>query len=176
MTTTADIQPLFDDATVRQRVRQVGERIQRELADQDPLLLALLEGSMVFLADLVRAIEAPVRYELIHVELSQQGAVEEVVDIHYPVPIEVRDQLVLVVKDVVSSGVIESYLTSQLVQLGAREIRFAALVDLPRERKVDFTVDYAAFETQRSTRLVGYGMKLEGRFGNLPYIGCLTAG
>jgi hypoxanthine phosphoribosyltransferase len=115
------------------------------------------------------------------VEISEGGAEGgpddpervQVQILHYPIPVEIAGRRVVVLKDVVSSGVTELYLGEQLRQHGAREVRFAALVDLPDERKTAFTVDYRAFSTWRTGTLVGYGLKHQGRYGNLPYIGRL---
>ena len=74
-------------------------------------------------------------------------------------------------KDVVTSGVTEPYLEQQLRDHGAREVRFAALIDIPDERKTDFQVGYAAFRTGRQGLLVGYGLKHLGRYGNLSHVG-----
>lgn len=167
------IKVLFDVRTISARVQALGQRLQREVGAEDPLVLTLLGGSVVFLADLIRAVSTPLRYEFMHVEYEHlEGA--EALDIHYPIPVDVQGQSVLVVKDVVSSAIIETYLASQLQQAGAKRIRFAALVDLPKERKTHFQADYSVFTTERTARLVGYGMKHDGRWGNLPYIGYLA--
>ncbi|HEX2224287.1 MAG TPA: phosphoribosyltransferase family protein, partial [Thermoanaerobaculia bacterium] len=182
-------------------------RLAQELGDEDPLLVGLLGGSLIFLADLVRAVERPVRFELIHVgyssapdvpaetpagtateEGTEEGFADGVLGIHYPLPVEIAGQSVVVVKDVVSSGVTEPYLAQQLRDHGAREVRFAALIDLPDERKTEFELDYSVFQLRhpRASRdardaggrglLVGYGLKHEGRFGNLPFVGLLPEG
>lgn len=168
----ADIEPLFDSDTVRASVQNLGRRIGDELSSEDPLLIALLGGSVIFLADLVRAIPRPVRFEFIQVG-SAEGAEPGVLQIRYPLPLEVAGQSVLVLKDVVTSGVTEPYLEQQLRDHGAREVRFAALIDIPDERKTDFQVGYAAFRTGRQGLLVGYGLKHDGLYGNLPYVGRL---
>ncbi|HSS75792.1 MAG TPA: hypothetical protein VLV54_03520, partial [Thermoanaerobaculia bacterium] len=100
----------------------------------------------------------------------------EVLRIEYPIPIEIGGQSVLVLKDVVSSGVTEPYLEQQLRDHGAKEVRFAALIDMPDERKTAFDLHYSALTTHRKGLLVGYGLKHEGRFGNLPYVGRLGEG
>jgi len=181
------VELLYDTATVRANVAGLGARLTEDLGagagvGSEPLLLAILGGSLIFLADLVRAIDRPVRFELIQVGSSAgaeigevPGAPESVLNLHYPIPVEIEERRVVVLKDVVSSGVIEIYLGEQLRQHGAREVRFAALIDLPDERKTAFTVDYSAFSTWRDGILVGYGLKHEGRYGNLPYIGRLPA-
>lgn len=169
-----EVKVLFEPRVIAARVQALGQRLQRELSREDPLVLSLLGGSVVFLADLIRAISSPLRYEFMQVEY-EPGKGDEV-DIHYPIPVDVRGESVLVVKDVVSSAVIETYLASQLQQAGAARVRFAALVDLPKERKTHFQSDYSVFTTERTGRLVGYGMKHEGRWGHLPYVGFLAEG
>lgn len=170
-----DIEPLFDAEALRVSIRDLGQRITAELADDDPLLVALLGGSVIFLADLVRAIERPVRFEFIQVGSAPADTAAEpgVIQIRYPLPLDVAGQSVLVLKDVVSSGVTEPYLEQQLRDHGAREVRFAALIDIPDERKTAFEVSYAAFRTGRQGVLVGYGLKQDARYGNLPYVGRL---
>ena len=165
-----EIKILFEPRAISARVQALGQRLQRDIVQEDPLVLSLLGGSVVFLADLMRAISSPLRYEFMHVEY-EKGKGAEALDIHYPIPVQVRGQSVLVVKDVISTAVIESYLATQLQQAGAGRIRFAGLVDLPKERKTHFQADYSVFTTERTSRLVGYGMKHEGRWGHLPYIG-----
>ena len=174
-----NLEPLFDADSVRTHVQELGRRIGEELNGEDTLLIALLGGSVIFLADLVRAIERPVRFEFIQVGLdpsgasgaSGEGAAEPgVTEIRYPLPLDLAGQSVLVLKDVVTSGVTEPYLEQQLRDHGAREVRFAALIDIPDERKTDFQARYAAFQTGRQGMLVGYGLKHEGLYGNLPYV------
>ena len=173
--TTPTIKLLFDARAIAARVQALGQRLQREVAQEDPLILSMLGGSVIFLADVLRAISTPLRYEFIQVEYSSHDEGEEqVTDIHYPIPLDVAGQSVLVLKDVVSSAVIETYLANQFAQRGARRVRFVALVDLPKERKTHCQIDYSGFTTERSGRLLGYGMKHQGRYGNLPYIGYLA--
>lgn len=164
-----NLEPLFDADDVRAHVQDLGRRIGQEMDGQDPLLIALLGGSVIFLADLVRAIEKPVRFEFIQVG-SDEGVEPGVVQIRYPLPLDLAGQSVLVLKDVVTSGITEPYLEQQLRDHGAQDVRFAALIDIPDERKTDFQVGYAAFRTGRQGLLVGYGLKHEGLYGNLPYI------
>ena len=178
--TSNDIETVFDAEALRASITDLGRRINAELADDDPLLVALLGGSVIFLADLVRAIERPVRFEFIQVGSGPAGSGESaeagVTQIRYPLPLDVAGQSVLVLKDVVTSGVTEPYLEQQLRDHGAREVRFAALIDLPDERKTAFDLHYSALTTHRSGLLVGYGLKHQGRYGNLPYVGRLADG
>jgi hypoxanthine phosphoribosyltransferase len=175
-----EVESLFDTETVRGSIATLGRQLSDELGDEDPLLIALLGGSVIFLADLVRAIDRPVRFELIDVAYQEDPVISSEEDgllrIHYPIPIDIAGQSVLVLKDVVSSAVTEPYLEQQLRDHGARKVRFAALIDMPDERKTAFDLDYRALTTRRHGLLVGYGLKHQGRYGNLPYVGRLADG
>lgn len=175
--TTPTIPTLIAPEAIARRVRELGAEIAAAIQDDDPLFLGLLSGAEIFCADLVRAIDRPLRFEFIRVEVSSAREREATAtDIHFPIPVDVREQHVVVVKDVASTGVTESWLGSQLRQMGAKSVRFAVLVDLAEERRTDFATDFHAFSLRRTGRLAGYGMKTEGRLGNLPYIGQLATG
>ena len=96
--TAPTIKILFDARAIAARVQALGQRLQREVAQEDPLVVSLLGGSVIFLADLIRSISTSLRYEFIQVEYSahEESGAEEVVDIHYPIPLEVSGQSVLV--------------------------------------------------------------------------------
>ncbi len=171
------IEPLFQADEIERAVLDLGHRLHQELGDGDPLFLGLLGGSVIFLADLVRAYESPARFELVHVAYHQpEVAAAELLAIQYPIPVDLVDQDVLVIKDVVKSGVTETYLEEQLRQKGARRVRFVTLIDMPDERKTELEIDHRVFSLRDDGPLVGYGLKHQGRYGNLPYIGRLTAG
>ena len=107
----ADLEPLFGTEVIQTGVAKLGQRITAELGAEDPILVALLGGSVIFLADLVRAIGKPIRYEFIHVGAEEESGVMQ---IQYPIPLDIAGQSVLVIKDVVASGVTEPYLEQQL--------------------------------------------------------------
>lgn len=173
------LEELFDTETVERSVATLAARIDAEIGDRDPLFLAILGGSVIFFADLVRATPRPVRFEFIDVGYSldaTQGGGSEVLSIRYPIPVPIEEQTVLVIKDVVSSGITEPYLEQQLRDRGAREVRFAALVDVPDGRRTDFRLHYSALKAVGGGTLVGYGLKHQGRFGNLSYLGRMSGG
>lgn len=173
---STDIEPVFTADEIRQRVQALGGLLATDYADKDPLFLGISGGSVLFLADLVRTLSEPVRFEFVPVKYHHpEVAAAEVMDIFYPLPIDISEQEIVVVKDVVSSGVPETYLASALRDRGATSVRFVALIDMPEERKTDLEVAHSAFSVRRAGGLVGYGLKHEGRFGNLPYIGRLGA-
>ena len=167
----AEIKVLYDADTIQQKVQELGERIERDHPDPEPLFISIVGGSVVFLADLIRAVNRPVRYETVQVVYSASGQQGDLLEIQYPISLAVSDQPVVIVKDVVSTGVPESYLINQLQQRGASRVRIAALIDLPEERRVDVVADYSLFTPKRVGVFAGYGLKYEGSYGNLPFLG-----
>ena len=170
------LQVLYDQETIATNVRDLGRRLEADHAGSTPVLISIVGGSIVFLADLLRAIEQPVRYEAVQVRYTASAGESEVVDIDFPISLDVTGQSLIVLKDVVATGVIENYLMSQLLSLGAQQVRFVALIDLPEERRSDFHADYRVFTPRRPGVFVGYGLKSSGIFGNLPYLARLTPG
>jgi hypoxanthine phosphoribosyltransferase len=166
------VEVLYDAATVQAGVKALGERLDREIASEDPLVVSLLAGSVIFLADLVRAIRTPLRFAFIQSDLTERTG--SVTAVHYPLPLDIRGQSLLVLKDVVASGIVETYLGNELKEHGATTVRFAALMDLPSERKTEFPLDYAVFTAQRTGTFVGYGLKQHGLHGSLPFLGRLS--
>ena len=172
--TSEKILPLWDAETIQDKVAALGRRIEEDYEASDPLLISLLGGSVVFVADLIRAVTHPIRFEFVQMQLSPGGRQGEILDVHYPMPLHTEDQRLVILKDVSASGVPESYLATQFLQAGARDVRFAVLIDVPGERKTDFEANYCCFEAERKGPFVGYGLKYQGLYGNLPYIGRLT--
>ena len=167
------VEPLFDAPALAARVAELGREIERELAQEDPLLLALLGGSVIFLADLVRAIERPVRFEFVHGRRLRRPARAPRVEPTHPLPHPRR----------ASPGracwwsrtwwprASSRPTCEQQLREPRRRARCASppSIDLPDERKTDCQVDYRAFTTRRSGLLVGYGLKHQGRYGQPPY-------
>jgi len=170
------LQVLYDEETISTNVRDLGRKLEADHAGSTPVLISIVGGSVVFLADLLRAIDQPVRYEMVQVQYTASSGTDNVMEIHFPISLNVSGQSLVVLKDVAATGVIENYLLSQLTSLGARQVRFVALIDLPEERKSDFHVDYRVFTPRRPGVFVGYGLKSQGMYGNLPYLARLTLG
>ncbi len=169
-----DIQQIYDREVIQNKVAEIGRQLEAEIGDEDPLLISVVGGSVLFLADLARSIQKPIRYEFIQVQYSAGSHDDHVMEIHYPISMDVSGQTLVLVKDVVTTGVIETYLRQQFLQRQARRVLVAALLDLPDERRTDLKVDYRLFTPKKGGRFVGYGLKTGGRYGNLPYVGRLA--
>jgi hypoxanthine phosphoribosyltransferase len=166
-----DIQSLYDSETIQQKVSELGRQIERDLEDADPWVISIVGGSVLFLADLIRSLSHPVRFDFVQVQYSVSASDGDLLEIHYPISLDVTNQNLVIIKDVVVSGVIENYLASQFRNRGAKKVIFAALIDVPDQRTTDFQPDYSLFRAERQGMFVGYGLKYQGRFGSLPYIG-----
>jgi hypoxanthine phosphoribosyltransferase len=167
------IRPLYDADTIGGKVASLGKHLASDLGAVDPWVISIVGGSVLFLADLIRALPEPVRFDFVQVQYSPGPHEDQPLDIHYPIPLDVTEQSLVVIKDVVVSGVIENYLAAQFIQHGAASVHFAALIDVPTQRTTEFRPDYRLFEAERHGIFVGYGLKYQGRFGSLPYIGLL---
>ncbi|MGH9442966.1 MAG: phosphoribosyltransferase [Thermoanaerobaculia bacterium] len=159
---------------IESRVTEIAERIRGDYRDRPLVLVSLLKGSAFFLADLSRKIKTPHGYEFINVTRRESGG-NESIEIDFSTPLSISGKEVIVLKDVVNTGIIEAYLMNQLRTDGPSSIRFAAIVDKPNERRASVLVDYALFTSQDADLLVGYGMEQGGLHGHLPHIASVPA-
>ena len=157
------------------RVGELGRQIRGDYVGRTPMLVAVLKGAVVFLADLMRAIDAPCECDFI--ALSSYGAstrssgiVELTKDLS--VPIEGRD--VLIVEDIVDTGRTLAYLLRNLETRQPATLRVCTLLDKAARREVPVSLDYVGF-TIPDEFVVGYGLDFAGLYRNLPYLGVLDA-
>jgi hypoxanthine phosphoribosyltransferase len=164
---TFKIQRRHDAASIAARVTEVAAGLDKDCAGKPLVLVGVLKGSSFFLADLARHLSTPVACEFINVRRAEGS--DEIVQIDFATGFTVRDRPVLLLKDVVSFGVIETYLIDHLRDDGASDVRLAAIVDKPHDRRAEVAVNYSLFHAEGGI-LVGYGMDYQGRFAQLPYI------
>jgi hypoxanthine phosphoribosyltransferase len=164
---------LIDEEELRRRVRELGAQITEEYRGKDLLLVSVLKGSIVFIADLIRAIAIP--HEIDFMATSSYGAsarssgvVRILKDLNKP--IEGRN--VVVVEDIIDSGHTLDYLLRILQERQPASLRIVTLLDKPERREVDIHVDWVGFSIPNDF-VVGYGLDYNEFFRNLPYIGVL---
>lgn len=154
---------VIEVSTLVERVTQLGSEISAELGDDEPVVIGILKGSVPFLRDLARHL--PVRSEIEFLALTRFGH-EGRVSIAMDTSIPLDGRSILLVEDIVDTGLTLSTLRKMLLARGATEVRTAALIDKVQRRIVDVPVDYAGFEVG-DEYLIGYGMDWEGRYRNL---------
>ena len=166
---------LLTHEEIAQRVHELGVRITEDYQGKKPVLVCILKGASVFFADLIREINLPI--ELDFMAISSYGSATKtsgVVRILKDLDNDILDRDVIVVEDIVDSGITLSYLTKTLRQRGARSLRVATLLDKPERRIVtDLTVDYMCFNIPDAF-VVGYGLDYDQLYRNLPDIGILS--
>ena len=166
---------LITEERLNARIAEMGAQISRDYAGKELMLVCILKGANLFLADLVRQISLPLSYDFVAV--SSYGADTKssgVVRILKDLDESVESKHVLVVEDIVDTGLTLrlSYLLENLRSRRAASVKVCTLLDKPSRRRVDVPVDYRGFEVEDQF-VVGYGMDYQGGYRNLPYIGLL---
>ena len=159
---------------LKHRVRALGEAVSAEYADRDLLLIGVLKGAVFFLADLMRHIEVPCEVDFMAVasygsSTQSSGVVRILKDLD--AAIEGRD--VLIVEDIVDSGLTLSYLLRNLQARGPASLEVCALLTKPERREVELPTRYIGFEIPDKFA-IGYGLDHAERFRNLPYVAALS--
>ncbi len=168
-----NLEPLFSAEAIQARITELGAEIARDYAGRDPLLIGVLKGACIFISDLMRAIDLRLGLEFIAISsygssTRTSGEVRLVKDLD--VAIEGRD--IIVVEDIVDTGLTLSYLLSNLRARGARSVKLVALLDKYERRERDVPIDYLGFKIPDAF-VVGYGLDFAERYRNLPYIAVL---
>jgi hypoxanthine phosphoribosyltransferase len=174
LVTNAIGEVLIDEAAISRRVAEIGRTITEDYRGQPLVALAVLKGSFIFAADLLRAIDTPLAVEFIGLRsylggrTSSSGVVEITHDVKYPL----GGHHVLVVEDIVDTGLTLDYLIKNLATRSPLSIKVAALLHKPARTVKKVPIDYLGFEIPDEF-VVGYGLDFDGRYRNLPHIAVL---
>ncbi len=168
-----DLEILFSEAEIGNRIKELGMQIAREYAGLNPLLIGVLKGACFFLSDLLRAIDIPLNIEFMAISsygssTRTSGEVRILKDLD--VPIENRH--IIVVEDIVDTGLTLSYLLANLKSRGAASVKLVALLDKFERREREVEIDYLGFKIPDAF-VVGYGLDFAERYRNLPFIAVL---
>jgi hypoxanthine phosphoribosyltransferase len=160
----------LSEGQIQKRVAEIGQRITEDYAAEPPILVNVLKGGVIFLADLVRSIKAPV--EIDFMEVSSYGNGKEssgVVRILEDLSLSITGRHVLIVEDIVDTGLTLKYIIENLETRHPKSVKICALLDRRGRRKVDLTLDYVGFVVPDKF-VIGYGLDLAQKYRNLPYI------
>lgn len=161
---------LLNEEQIHERIKELGEIISKDYAGKKLYVLSLLRGSFIFAADLVRQITVPAKIGFM--TTSSYGHSEEssgIVKVVHDVPDNIEGFDVLIVDDIVDSGITMNFVANHVKKLGAASIKTCALLDKPSRRQVDIKPDYYCFEIE-DVFVVGYGLNYGDYFRNVPYI------
>ena len=164
---------LISKEEIQQKVREIGKQISEDYRGKNLMLVSVLKGLVVFMADLMRAIDIPVSIDFMSVSsygcgTKTSGIVRIIKDLNEPV----AGVDILLVEDILDSGLTLSYLMEHLSAKGAGSIRIATLLDKPERRRVNLLADYKCFSVPDEF-VVGYGLDFDEKYRNLPFVGVL---
>ena len=161
--------PLFTVEQIRNRVREIADAISSDYEGKDILVVGILRGAFMFMSDLVRAIKVPVVIDFIiassYVKTDSTGEIK----IHYYIREDIADKDILLIEDIVDSGVTLNHLRERILARRPKSLKICALLDKKERRLVDVPLDYVGFSIPDEF-VVGYGLAYDNNFRNLPYI------
>ncbi|MFN7146301.1 MAG: hypoxanthine phosphoribosyltransferase [Myxococcota bacterium] len=165
-----NLRTLLSEEQIQGRVRDLGAKIRADFGDEPVTVIAILKGSVLFAADLVRAIPGEVRMEFLGVASYHGGTSSTgVVQITHDLRHGIEGQNVVIVEDIVDTGLTIDYLVRMLKVRGPRALRVATLLDKPDNREIEVELAYVGF-TIPDEFVVGYGLDLGELYRNLPYV------
>ena len=169
-------QVLIDEQALKDRVAEMARQITEDYTAckaEEVLVIGILRGCVVFLSDLVRRMQLPVNLDFMAV--SSYGSSKKssgIVKINKDLDTNIEDQNVIIVEDIVDSGITLNYLVGYLESRGAKSIKICSLLNKQCNRKVDLNATYIGFEVD-DLFIIGYGLDFDQRYRNLPYISYL---
>ncbi len=160
----------FSEQQIREKVDELGRRISADYRDKNPVLICILKGTFIFLADVTRRIDIPLEIDFMSIGLypgttRQSGIVRITKDLD----LDIRGRHILVIEDIIRTGLTIGYLMQNLETRKPASLKICTLLDNPALRLVNLPVAYSGFEVP-DVALAGYGMDAEGALRNLPYI------
>lgn len=169
-----ELEPLITEERLRARVAQLGREITRDYAGHTLVVVAVLKGSFVFVADLVRAVALPLEVEFIGISSYAGTSSTGVVQITQDLSRSIEGEHVLLVEDIIDSGLTMSYLLDNLSTRHPASVQVCALLEKPARARVKVPIAYKGFEIPDEF-VVGYGLDVDGKYRNLPYVGIYRA-
>lgn len=164
---------LMTEKELEAKVKELGKRISEDYKGKNLMMVSVLKGSVVFMADLMRAIDIHCEIDFMSVS-SYGGGVKTsgVVRILKDLDISLEGRDLLIVEDILDSGLTLSYIKSILIERHPNSIKICTLLDKPERRQADIYADYVGFQVPDEF-VVGYGLDFDEKYRNLPYIGVL---
>jgi len=169
-----DIQEiLFTEEQIQDKIRELGQMISEQYENRNPLIICVLKGAYMFMADLTKRITIPIEVDFMAISSYGQSTKSSgVVKIIKDLDVSVEGRDVIIAEDIIDSGLTLSYLVDVLERRNAKSVSIVTLFDKPAGRKVELEADYKGFILPDAF-VVGYGLDYAEKYRNLPYIGIL---
>jgi hypoxanthine phosphoribosyltransferase len=173
LSVTAVGEVLIDEPALRRRIEELGEEISADYAGRDVLLVGVLKGAVFFMADLMRQLSLPCEIDFMAISSYGEGTDSSgVVRILKDLDSNITGRHVLVVEDIIDTGLTLSYLMRNLEAREPASLEICALLTKPERREIDVPVRYVGFEIPNRF-VVGYGLDFDEKYRNLPYVAVL---
>jgi len=167
------IRTLIDEATIKNRVQELGAKITKAHQGRELVIVPVLKGSLIFGADLMRAIDLPLSVDFLGCRSYGDGTESSgVVQITYDLTKPVEGKDVIIVEDIVDTGLTMSYLLKNLATRKPRSLELCSLLHKPARTRVEVPIDHLGF-TIEDVFVIGYGLDFGEKYRNLPYLGVL---
>lgn len=163
---------LISERELREKVALVGAQISRDYKGKEPIFVGVLKGCFIFMADLMRVVEVDCSMDFMSVSSYSGTSSTGAVKINKDLNGDIEGRHVIIVEDILDSGVTLCYLKNYLLGRNPASIAIVTLMDKPARRKADILADYSCFEVPDAF-VVGYGLDYNEKYRNLPYIGVL---
>lgn len=163
---------IFSEEEIQNKVKELGEKITEDYKDKDLFLLGILKGAVPFMADIMRKINLDLEYDFMDVSSYQGTRSMGEVRILKDISTSIVGKDILIVEDIIDTGITLSYLTKVLKSRGANSIEIVTMLSKPSRRKIDLHVKYNGFEIE-DYFVIGYGMDYDEKYRALPFIGIL---
>lgn len=168
------IETLISREEVESRIKELAKLIETDYKEKDLICVGLLKGSVMFLSDLIKEISLPLQIDFMNVssygsETTSSGNVKVIKD----TDIDVRGKDVLIVEDIIDTGITLEYVIGMFKTKGVASVKTCTLLSKPERRKIDVKVDYIGFEVPNKF-VIGYGLDYAQKYRNLPYIGAVV--
>lgn len=164
---------LFDEERIRARTQELGRRISREYEGKVPVLVGILKGGFMFMADLIRAIDIPMEVDFMAISSYGSGVTSSgAVKIRKDIDVNIEGRHVIVIEDIIDTGLSIRYIRDYLMRHKPSSVKVCVLLNKPEAHAKDLTIDYVGFNVGNEF-VVGYGLDYDGLYRNLPYIGIL---
>jgi hypoxanthine phosphoribosyltransferase len=165
--------PLFTREEIQRKIQEIGSQVSTDYADKDLIAVGVLKGALFFMSDLLRSLRISVRMDFIHCTSSAtKGKDGNPVRMLCDMKEDIKDKHVLLIEDIMDSGVTIDYLKKMLLTRGPASLKVCVLLDKSGRRQVPIEADYAGFRIPNKY-VVGYGLDYQDRYRNLPYIAVL---
>lgn len=163
---------LISEGELQDKISRMGKQISDDFRGKDPIFVGVLKGCFIFMADLMRHVDIHCSVDFMAVSSYSGTSSTGAVKINKDLSEDIEGRHIIIVEDILDSGVTLSYLKQYLMVRKPASISIATLMDKPSRRKADVHADYSCFEVPDAF-VVGYGLDYNERYRNLPYIGVL---